>query len=363
MTSAENPAARGTDGAPEPKRVHDYLVYTLSLPERAIRSTTGLLAGTVRESAGLLLPQSFRSSKSYSVLVQQMLDYLAEGVGGVQKRSSPGEEQQEVEGYVARKTVGNFVELAGLATMHVSPLTLLAVVSDVAYGSQAYLKELAEELKKQGIIEPDSTISHAQDLLDAVGKASGVTASALDTPPLSVEGLKKVIDDTRQAVATIDPTKVLPQAELVRLWNQMHEVANHEGVSVWEVSSAMTFFSLNKLTTLGRGALSGVTVAGRLFDRHVIDHYRAGLDTIGKKGIYATLAETSGPYIEAVWRNFSAESPTITQDVVTGRLIGKAWSAARGWLGKRPPETSPPPGADANSRTAETDRGGEPTVA
>ena len=37
--------------------------------------------------------------------------------------------QNPIDNFVARKTVGNFIELAGLATLHLSPLTLLAVVS------------------------------------------------------------------------------------------------------------------------------------------------------------------------------------------------------------------------------------------
>ena len=49
----------------------------------------------------------------------------------------------EVNHYVTRKAVGNFVDMASLATLHVSPLMLLAAVSDLAYGSQVYLKELA----------------------------------------------------------------------------------------------------------------------------------------------------------------------------------------------------------------------------
>ena len=78
----------------------------------------------------------------------------------------------EVENYVAKKTVSNFVELAGLATLHVSPLTVLAIMSDVAYGSNTFLKELSTELKKQGVIDGDSTIDNTADLLSALSEAS-----------------------------------------------------------------------------------------------------------------------------------------------------------------------------------------------
>jgi len=309
-----------------------YLLYGASLPERTVRSGVGLVGGAVRESTALLVPQAFQTSQTYSILVRQMLDFLVEDVGGVARKCA-SDEGAKVENYVARKAVGNFVEMAGMATLHVSPLTLLAVVSDVAYGSQTYLKELAEELKREGIIEAESTIDHVDDLLAAVAKASSVTAQAFDTPPLSVDGLRQTIEQTRQAVAAIDPTKVIPQAEVARLWGEIREVADREHVSLLDVSTTVTLHSLDKIATVGRGALSSVRVAGTLFDRHVIDHYQAALQDIRTRGLYATLAEASGPYITAVWQNFSTERPTITEDLLRGKLVGQTWGKVRAWLG------------------------------
>ncbi len=222
--------------------------------------------------------------------------------------------------------------MAGLATMHLSPLLVLAAVSDLAYGSQAYLRELAEELKRQGVIDPHSSIQHVDDLLSAVGETSRVTASAFDTPPLSVEGLRDTIEQTRAALRSVDPSKVIPQAEIARLWDEMQQVARQEGVSPWAVSTAMTLFTLSKVSTVGRGALSGARVAGNLFDRHVLDHYRESLSDIRRRGLYGVLRDSSGPYIEAVWQNFSSDKPTITEDLLSGKLLGKARGACDdGW--------------------------------
>ena len=313
--------------------VRKYLLYTLSLPERTLRSGASLVGGAVRESAALLVPQAFQSSKTYSTMVRQMLDFLVEDVGGVAKRTDDPTAPPAVDNFVARKTVGNFIELAGLATLHLSPLTLLAVVSDVAYGSKTYLKELAEELKKEGVISADSTIDHVDDLLAAVAKTSGTLASAFDTPPLSVEGLKQTIDQTRAAVTSMDPAAVIPQAEIQRMWTEMHDLAKRDGVGLLDVSTAVTLSALGKIGDVGRGALSGVRVAGTLFDRHVIEHYEQALERVRTRGYYATLSEASGPYIEAVWTNFSTDRGTITEGVFSGQYIGQAWSAARRWLG------------------------------
>jgi hypothetical protein len=196
---------------PSASAVLKYLLYGASLPERALRATTAVVSGAVRESALLLVPQAFRSSRSYTMFVQQMLDFLAHEFGGVE-RSAEASSNPAVEGFVARKTVGTFIELAGLATLHVSPLTVLAIVSDIAYGSREFLTELSDELKKQGIIDPNTTIDHTADLLEAISKASGDTATAFDTPPISVEGLKQTIAQTRAAVKDIDLRKALPQS-------------------------------------------------------------------------------------------------------------------------------------------------------
>jgi hypothetical protein len=318
---------------PPAKSVRDYLLYSLSLPERAVRSTAGLAGGALREATELLVPAAFQDSKTYSTLVRQTLDFLVEDVGGVQ-REEGDDAPAKVEGFVARKAVGNFVELAGMATLHVSPLMLLAVVSDVAYGSQTYLKELADELKREGVIDEDSTINHAGDLLDAVRQASGTAATTFDTPPLSIEGLRESINQTRDAALRIDPTKVLPKAEINRMWEEMRTIASEENVSLFEVSSAMTLHSLDKVATVGRGALSGVRAAGTLLDRHVLDHYRQSLTEIHTKGYYATLAEASGPYIEAVWQNFSTTKSTITEDLLSGKLLGEAAQGVKKWWSK-----------------------------
>ena len=327
------------DSKPQPDQndpgygtVRDFLLFGILLPERTLRSASGVVSGALRESASLLVPQAFRSSKTYNVFVQQMLDFMAEDVGGVERSDDP-HAPPKIENYVARKAIGNFVEMAGLATFHLSPMMLLAVVSDVAYGSQAYLKELADELKQQGVIDQESTVDHVDDLLEAVAGAAKTTATAFDTPPLSVDGLKQTINQTREAVTSIDPTSIIPEAEVRRLWEEIHQTATSQGVNPLAVSSAMTLYSLGKIGSLGRGALSTVTAAGTLLDRHVIDHYGDALHDIRQKGIYASLAETSRPYIDAVWLNFSTEKTTVTEDVLSGKLIGQAWGAARRWLG------------------------------
>jgi len=313
--------------------IANYLNYTLSLPERTVRSTAAVLGGLARESVQVLVPTAFQDSKTYRTFVKQMLDMVAHDVGGVEREEGAAADETQVEGYVAKKTVGSFIDIAGMATLHVSPLTILAIVSDMAYGSNAYLKELAGELKKEGVIDPDSTIDHAADLLEAVGKASGDTADRFDRPPLSIEGLRQTIEETRESVGSIDPTKILPEAELNRLWGEMQGMAEKQNVGIFAVSSAMTMYTLDQVATASKGALTTIRVTGQILDREIVDHYWAGLQKIHQEGIYKMLATTSQPYIEAVWLNFSDDRETITEGVLSGKLIGKAWDGFKDWLG------------------------------
>jgi DNA/RNA-binding domain of Phe-tRNA-synthetase-like protein len=341
--SSDEPSAGSK--IPNINQVWDFLMFGTSVPERLLRSSSAMIGGVLKESTELLVPQAFRTSRSYSIFVQQMLDFMTHDVGGVD-RPEGEESSTDVENYVARKAVGNFIELAGLATLHLSPLTILAVVSDLAYGSQVYLAELAEELKREGVIPEDSTINHASDLLDAVRSASGVTAQAFDLPPTSIDGLQQTIQQTQEAVGRLDPTLIFPQAEIDRIWLDLQEISRREGISLLGVGGAVSLLAVDRVADLGTGALSAVRVAGNLVDANVLQHYSDCLSQIHERGFYQSLADVSAPYMEAVWNNFSMEKTTITQEVLSGRLTGRLWQNVGAWLKASPGEKSPEASAD-----------------
>ena len=133
----------------------------------------------------------------------------------------------------------------------------------------------------------------------------------------------------------------MPEAEIQRLWTEMQTMATREHVSMLDVSSTITMYSMDKIGSLGRGALSTIKVAGNMFDRHIIDHYSEGLQEIHQKGIYAALAQSSAPYIDAVWLNFSDERETITEDVVTGRFFSRCWKWVKSRFRRKQKPTQP----------------------
>jgi hypothetical protein len=332
--------ARTADGAPnaapddDQAGVSRFLIYTLSLPERVVRSTVGVTAGAAREAAHALVPQAFKSSKVYELVIANSLRFLTEEVGGVEHQPRPGE-NANLDHYLARKAVGDFVDLAGLATLHLSPIWLFAVVSDVAYGSKTYLNELSAELRQRGLIREDSSIDRVEDLLDAIRSSTAETASLIATPPLSVAQLKESVEKIR----LVDPTTLLPQQELSAQWGEIREIATREDVSLLGVSGALTMHMLTQVGAVAEGALAGVEVAGGLFNRNVLGHYASGLQAVREHGFYPLILASSAPYRKAVWTNFAAGHETLTSQIVTGRLFRQVWDAARRRLKTHLPET------------------------
>ncbi|TWT50478.1 hypothetical protein Pla22_32210 [Rubripirellula amarantea] len=329
----------------------DTLLYGMSIPERTVRSTSAIVGGIVGESAARLIPAAFRSSKSYDVFIQQALDVMIHDVGGVAKpgvaKSGDGSNGHSTstpeqttdatkadaaqESQLARKAIGSLLDVAGGATLHLSPMTVLAVFNDVAYGSSVYLNKLTAELKREGVIDESSTIHHAADLIEAMRSSSTRASGALEAPPISIDAMQQTIAEIRQEVAKVDPRTLLPQGEIERMWLEMESAATASDASLWDVSATMTMFAMNRVTLTTRGALSSVRVAGNLLDEHLVQHYFDALSEIREQGLYETLSNASAPYVEAVWQNFEAERETWTVEILTGRVFGKAWSQVREW--------------------------------
>ena len=300
--------------------------YSASLPERTFRSASALAGGIVRESANWLVPSAFRNSKSYSIFVQQMLTFAINDIGGVRKTAAANADRHHEEVVLARKTVGNLLDMTALATFHLSPLTVLAVFSDAAYGSKIYLEQLSGRLKEQGIIDQETTIDGAADLITAIEAASGKAVGMFDQPPISIEGLRKTIEGIQASVVVIDPTQLLPRAEIDQLWRQIELAAKEQNASLWDVSATISVVALNQLQSVGRGSIVGLEVVGDLFQQHIIQHYWDGLRAIERNGLIPTLSSASKPYLEAVWENFTIDRKTWTEQLLSGELLKWGWS-------------------------------------
>ena len=313
------------------RSLQEHLIYSVSIPERIARSSIGMVAGLTREAASYAIPTAFQSSKSYEILITNSLCFLCDRVGRIDEDAAEDGEGSDEE-FLARKAIGNFVDLAGLATLHVSPLWLLAIVSDVAYGSKVYVQELGEELKKQGVVAPDSVINHVDDVLEAVQNASGGAASMFDTPPLSVEQLKQSLDETRGALASVDYKRLVPESEIQRYWGELKGIASEEDQSLVGVSGAVTMHTLGRVSTVSKVALTGVQVVGGMMSRNVLRHYANAIDEVRDRGMLAVLSESARPYITGVWNNFESERETWTEQLLKPETYTRMLTGLKGLI-------------------------------
>jgi hypothetical protein len=212
--------------------------------------------------------------------------------------------------------------------MHLSPMTFLAVFNDLAYGSNAYLKQLADELRREGVIDEHSTINHVSDLLEAMAKTSDRASRAAEAPPFDVEGLRETVEQLKTELAKVDPTTLVPQTEIKRLWDDMESIASASNMGVWQVSTTVAMHAMNRIDLATRGTLASIRVAGNLLDQHILDHYVVAIEAIRRDGLFETIRSSSAPYIDAVWDNFSIERSTWTSDFLTG----KWFTAAKNWF-------------------------------
>lgn len=375
QTGEKSPAPGQTPNPQQaaPETLLDNLLYGLSIPERLVRSAVGVTAGTAKEIAAFVVPQAFQDSKSYEVAIRNSLGFLISGIGTLSEetvQSQPvtgsqsaarsasdsgqgsttinatattvggeGDTGNTVEQpdantgrYIAKKAAGNFIDIAGLATLHVSPLWVLAIVSDVAYGTKTYLNELTQELQQQGLIDSTSTIHHVEDLFDAIKQASGTAASTFDQPPLSLDELRTSIDQTRQALNDIDPTSLIPEAEISRYWNDMRQLAQQEQVSLLGVSGAIAMQTVEGIRNLSQGTLTGLFVAGQIINRNIFGHYMKALAGIHEQGIWPSVRDTYEPYLDLAWGNFTASRKTWTEQVLAPGNFSRFWTVIKRWL-------------------------------
>lgn len=324
------------------------LLYSVSLPERLVRSAVGITAGTAKEIAEFVVPQAFQDSKSYEVAVRNSLNFLLANVATVsdpsaEKAATPASPVAAANAtpaantsndptainpgrFIARKAVGNFIDIAGLATLHVSPLWILAIVSDAAYGTKTYLSELASELQAQGLIDDSSTIHRVDDLFEAIKKASGRAASNFDTPPLSLDELKTSFDQTRAALNEVDPTLLIPEAEIGRIWSDMRSLADQEKISLLGVSGAVAMQAVETIKTATQGSLTGLFVAGKIVNRNIFGHYISALGDIRKNGLWGSVRDTYGPYVDLAWGNFTSSRKTWTEQVLNPSRFARLWA-------------------------------------
>ena len=137
--------------------------YLLSLPERVLRSASALAAGLVREIGNVTLPKAVRRTRLYQTMVETTLRFLIEQVGQVE--GCYPAEGKLAENFLLQRTVGDGIDLAGLAAFHASPVWVLAALADISGAGRQLIDEIMSSLKDEALLDRNTNF----ESVDACG--------------------------------------------------------------------------------------------------------------------------------------------------------------------------------------------------
>jgi hypothetical protein len=292
--------------------VRQRLMYTLSLPERTLRSMAALLGGTSTLLAETLFPKSLRGTTSYRVTIGLMQQFIIEQVAGM-KIKIDEDQNQLGEDYVQRKMAGTALEAVGLLTMGYSPLWVFAILGDAAGGSKVFLNRLVEHLKENNIMAENIEATELVDVLDAVQDASRKSTTTIDTPPLSRAELARLADEMKSSYSRVfkSTTNLVPRLEA--LWKSMELLAMRENISIERLGGIMTVDAV-LWSKRGVGFARATSQTGvELFDEKILDSYRKTLIATREQGIDTYMSAHMQPFMRAAKAHFDPAQKSWTE--------------------------------------------------
>lgn len=297
--------------------------YVVSLPERTIRSLAAVVGGTTSLLTDTLFPEALRGTTLYRIFLGDTQRFLIEKIARIEKENQTATGQAADPAFVQKKLVGGALETAGLFAMHFSPLWVFAIAGDAAAGSSVFLDRLAQQLKSNGVIPLDASISSLTELLAAVQTTASRSAAAIDTPPLSREELGKLASEMTANYGRMfaGVTDLLPRFET--LWGQMEKLAGRDNISIETLGGILTV-DLADWAKKGVGAVSALGRTGTdLFGEMILDSYTRTLDAVAEEGVTGYVGHRMKPFLQAAVSHFDAERTTWTGSLVQ-RLLGRA---------------------------------------
>jgi len=288
--------------------------YVVSLPERFIRSSVSLVTSFTTLVSTLLFPKFLKDSATYRVTYGMLQQFLVEKVAGVQQENK---EFQLKKNYVARKTAGTVIEGIGMLSVRFSPIWMLAIISDISGGSKEYLERVLKELKKNHLIDENTSYSTVFELLDGIQSTTKVGVDAIDMPPVSKEDFIEFKEKIQQQYHQNSALTKSLFTELENIYTMMNQVSKDKKLSLAELNGAMT------LNLMKAGAKKGVDISVAttktslaMLNELILDNYKDTLQDLSKHGKRSYLINHMTPFMKQVKNYYKEETPTITQKLL-----------------------------------------------
>ena len=250
-------------------------------------------------------------------------------------KGPPRGERTLPDDFLARRTVGNAIELLGIVAFRASPVWVLAALADAAAFGRHLIPEIADALKAQGLLEKGTQFSTVNQLLDGLEQTSSRLAATLtrrrSTSQASACEWEAIRQDARRLAAG-----PIPSRETIRnLWSQLRTESKHQGRSIFETSSADGGLSR------ARGSSGWRTLApprppesarhgtSRSLQLHYSITTAETLSASRQVGYLTYAGRQLGPYIRASLHQFSPKQRTITERLIEKLSRGEAAAEAR----------------------------------
>ena len=289
--------------------------YLLSLPERVLRSASGLAGGLIRELGEVTLPKTLRGSQLYQNLVEAMLRFLIETVGQVEGVYTDGEKLSEE--FLLRRTAGNGIEMIGFLAFRASPVWVLAALADASGVGRYLIREISDALKEEGLLDRATEFRTVDQMLDGLESSAGRLASAINTPPLDVASLRQEWKNVRRDLAKVPPKNFPPLDHIRDVWTEIQNEARHQNRTVFEVSSLMAMSAMadvhHKARWLSASARLAAGKTGSVVAAVLLDHYRGTLKQMHEVGYARYAVRQFRPYLYAAASQFSPSRRSLTE--------------------------------------------------
>ncbi len=131
----------------------------------------------------------------------------------------------------------------------------------------------------------------------------------------------------------VDPTLLIPESEIRRYWDDMKQLATRENISLLGVSGAVAMQAVESIRGVSQGTLTGLFVAGKIVNRNIFSHYTSALATIHRNGIWSSVKDSYGPYLEMAWGNFTSSRKSWTEQVLNPAHVTTLWDKVKSMFG------------------------------
>lgn len=304
----------------------ERLRYAVSLPERTVRALAAGAGGMTKLLTDTLLPDALRGSTLYRVVVGDVQRFMIERVACVEGQyaaaaSDAGNE--EATGRAVQRVLANqAIDAVGLLAIHISPLWVFAIASDVASGGRAYMERLTASLREQGLIEASDEPTSIEQLLAQVHAATTRSVEVLDAPPVSAaeatDAARTLVQRYRDAFAGV--TDLAPRLDA--LWARMTSLAGRDGISLATLSGMMSLNVAERGRHAVEAALTVGWTTGSVLGETLLSGYGRTLDDVAQQGAWSFVQTRLGPYVETAAHHFDPETLTWTQKALAWLGLG-----------------------------------------